>query len=54
MPPLYRPGPITGKQPPTVLPRDLAEFVDLGDGYGWPKLLAFPVGAGLWFPCYQS
>jgi hypothetical protein len=26
----------------------------LGEGQGWPKLLAFANDAGLWFPSYQS
>ncbi len=54
MPPLYRPGPATGKHPPLVLLCGMEELVDLGDGHGWPKLLAFPNDAGRWFPCYQS
>jgi hypothetical protein len=37
-----------------VLLRGMEELVDLGDDQGWPKLLAFPNDAGLWFPCYQS
>ncbi len=54
MPPLWRPAPQTGKRPPLVLLRGFEEFVDLGDGHGWPKMLAFPNDAGLWFPCHQS
>lgn len=54
MRPQYRPGRATGKQPPMVLLRGMEELVDLGDGQGWPKLLAFPNDAGLLYPCYQS
>lgn len=54
MPPEWRPGKPTGKQPPAVLLRGMDEFVDLGDGRSWPKLLASPNDAGLWYPCYQS
>ena len=54
MPPDWRPARQTGKQPPLVLLRGMEELVDLGDGHGWPRMLAFPNDAGLWFPCYQS
>ena len=54
MPPLWRPAPLTGKQPPMILLRGMEAFVDLGDGTGWPKMLVIPTDAGLWFPCYQT
>lgn len=37
-----------------MLLRGMEEFVDLGDGQGWPKMLAFPNDCGLLYPCYQS
>ena len=54
MPPLYLPPLLTGKQPPTVLTRDLALLVDLGDGIGWPLLLLIPTDTGLVLPCGMS
>ena len=54
VPPFWRPCPVTRKQPPLALLRGMEELVDLGGGCGWPKMLAFPNDAGLWFPCYQS
>jgi hypothetical protein len=50
MPPLYRPGPRTGKQPPHVMPRGMGAGFDPGDG-GWPPLLHIPTDAGLMLPC---
>lgn len=47
MPPLYRPPLRTGKQPPVVLPRELAGLVNLNAPDAWPSCLALPAGAGL-------
>ncbi len=47
MPPPYWPSPTNGKRLPMVLPRGMEWLIDLGDGVGWPKLLAIPMGAGL-------
>jgi len=51
MAPLYRPGPVTGKRPPMVLLRGVNELVDLGDGQGWPKMLALLPDVGRLCPC---
>jgi hypothetical protein len=53
MPPLYRPGPVTGKRPPLVLPRGFESLVELGKE-GWPMRLVMPTDAGLFFPCWIS
>jgi hypothetical protein len=50
MPPLCMLQPSTGKQPPPVLPPDLAMLANVGDGTGWPKCLVHPKGAGLLDP----
>lgn len=47
MPPTYRPPQRLGKQPPAVLPSDLAQRVDLGDGATWPSCLMMATGSGL-------
>jgi hypothetical protein len=54
MPPDWRPARRSGKHPPLVLLRGMEELVDLGDGHGWPKMLAFPNDSGIWFACYQA
>jgi hypothetical protein len=54
MPPHWRPSPRSGKQPPVVLLPGMEALVDLGDGTVWPKMLAIPNDAGLWYACYIS
>ena len=49
MPPLFLPMQFVGKRPPLVLPRGLADMVDLGAGH-WPKVLVIPNDAGLLDP----